>query len=99
MSCWVADNRLLARSPSPERQSRSTHSNFMPDIGLEPVEGQDHTAMAVCDALQTVGISIGETQQFIIALQQRGDRARSDDHLALTQGVMNLGDAAAVRIA
>jgi hypothetical protein len=41
----------------------------------------------------------GATEQFIVPRQERGDAARGDQQLALTPAVMNLGDAAVVRVA
>ena len=54
--------------------------------------------MAVCNALQAVGVIEGEAAQCILALQEIRASARRNHALALTQGMMNLGDAAVVRV-
>ena len=71
----------------------------MADIGLEAIEGQDDATSDLCDALEAGRVLQREGDQFVVTLQEIGDRPWSHRHAAFAQGLMNFGDTAVVAIA
>jgi hypothetical protein len=52
--------------------------DFLADVRLEPIEGEDDTALRLRQAPQPCRVLEGECDQFIIALQEMGDRPERD---------------------
>ena len=71
----------------------------MADIRLQAVDGQDDAALRAQQRPQPLGIGGGQGPQLIVAVQQVGDGAPSDDDPAAGQLAVDLGDAAVFGIA
>jgi hypothetical protein len=69
------------------------------DVGLQAINGQDDAALRAQQRLQPLGVGAGQRPQFVIAVQQVGDRADSDDESAAGQFAVDLGDAAVLGVA
>ena len=68
--------------------------DLVTDVGLQSVDGQDDTALIAQQWLQALGVGTGQRPEFVIAVQEVGDRALSDDQPAAGQLAVDLGDAA-----
>lgn len=73
--------------------------DFMAHVGLQAVEGHEDPALGRGDAVETIGILEGEAEQFIITLQEVGDCTLGHRDPVVDQGLMDLRDAAVLRIA
>ncbi len=71
----------------------------MADIGLEAIEGQDDATSDLCDALEAGRVLQREGYQFVVTLQEIGDRPWGHSHTAFEQGLMDFWDTAVVAIA
>ena len=71
----------------------------MADIGLEAIEGQDNATADLGDTVEARRILQREGDQFVVTLQEIGDRPGGHRHAAFAQGLMNCGDTAVVAIA
>jgi hypothetical protein len=71
----------------------------MADVGLEAIQGQDDLPLGWGDTLQAGGISEGEGEQCVVALEQRRDRPLGDRHSAVAQVRMDCGQTTVLRIA
>lgn len=59
--------------------------DFLAHIGLEAIEGQDTTPLRLRQAPQPCRGLEGESDQFVIALQEMGDRPGRDSHTTRDQ--------------
>jgi hypothetical protein len=66
---------------------------------LEPIEGEDDTALRLSQAPQTCRVLEGESDQFVIAFQEIGDRPGRDSHTTLDQRLMDSRNTVVVDIA
>jgi site-specific DNA recombinase len=73
--------------------------HLVADIGLQPVDGQDHPAGRGGDPPQPLGVRQRERQQFVVAVQQIADAARADRYAATDQLGVDLRDAAMLGVA
>jgi hypothetical protein len=73
--------------------------DFMADIGLQAIQGQDDAAVGLGDASETLGVLEREAEQCIIALQEVGDGPWGHSDPVVDQGLMDCGDAAVLGIA
>ena len=71
----------------------------MADIRLEPIKGEDDTALRLRQAPQTGRVLEGERDQFIIALQEIGDRPGRDRQTTRDQRLMESRHTVVVGIA
>jgi len=71
----------------------------MADIGLEAIESQDNATADLGDALEAGRILQREGDQFVVTLQEIGDRPWGHRHAAFAQGQMDFWDTAVVAIA
>ena len=62
--------------------------DFLPDVRLEPIEGEEDTALRLSQAPQPCRVVEGEHDQFVIALQEMEDRPGRDRHTTLDQRLM-----------
>jgi len=70
---------------------------LMADVRLEAIQCQEDPALDLGDALQASGISEGEGEQFVVALEQRRDRPRGDGHPAVAHVLMDFGQTTVLR--
>ena len=73
--------------------------DFVADIGLQAVDGQDDAALRAEQRLQPPGIGRGQGPQLIVAVQQVGDGALGEDDPPAGEFAVDLGDAAVLGIA
>ena len=66
----------------------------MTDVGLQPVDGQDHAARGGRHAPEPLGVGEREGEQLIVAVQQVGDGAEAGRYATADQLGMDLGDTA-----
>jgi hypothetical protein len=66
---------------------------------LEAIEGQYDTPLRLRQAPQTCRVLEGERDQFVIALQEIGDRPGRDSHATLDQHLMDSWNTVVVGIA
>src|SRR6516165_8747478 len=66
----------------------------MTDVGLQPVEGQDDATLLAQQGSQPLGVGRGQRPEFVVTVQEVGDRALRDDQAAAGQLLVDLGDAA-----
>jgi hypothetical protein len=66
----------------------------MTDVGLQAVDRQDDATLRAQQGTEPLGVSGGQCPEFVVAVQEVGDRALSDDQAAAGQVVVDLGDAA-----
>ena len=71
----------------------------MADIGLQSVDGQDDAALVAQQGLQPLGVGGRQGPELVVAVQEVGDGALSDDQAAAGQFPMDLGDAAVLGVA
>jgi hypothetical protein len=71
----------------------------MADVRLEAIQGQDDPTLGLGDALQAGGISEGEGEQFVVALEQMRDRPRGNGYSAVAQVLMDFGQTTVLRMA
>src|ERR671929_361600 len=71
----------------------------MADIGLQPIQGQEHPALASQNGSQPLIVAQRHGQQLLVALQQVGDAALADHHAPLAQGAVDLRHAAVLAMA
>jgi hypothetical protein len=71
----------------------------MADIGLETIEGQDDATADLGDALEAGRVLQREGDQFVVTLQEIGDRPWGHRHAACAQSLMDFWDTAVVAIA
>ena len=63
------------------------------------IQGQDDPALGLGDALQAGSISQGESEQFVVALEQMHDRPWGDGHPAVAQVLMDFRQTPVLRLA
>ena len=73
--------------------------DFVADVGLQAVDGQDDAALRAEQRLQPLGIGRGQCPQFIVAVQEVGDGALGDDDRSAGELAVDLGDTAVLGIA
>jgi hypothetical protein len=73
--------------------------DFMADLGLETIEGQDDATTDLGDTVEARRVLQREGDQFIVTLQEIRDRPWGHCHVALDQGLMDFWDTAVVAIA
>jgi hypothetical protein len=73
--------------------------DFMADVGLEAIEGQDDAASGLREALEAERILEREGHQCVITLQEIGDRPWSYGHAALNEGLRDVRDTPMVAVA
>jgi hypothetical protein len=66
----------------------------MADIGLEAIEGQDDATADLGDTVEARRVLQREGDQFVITLQEIGDRPGSHRHTAFAHGLMDFWDTA-----
>jgi hypothetical protein len=71
----------------------------MADIGLEAIEGQDDAPADLGDAVEAGRVLQREGDQFVVTLQEIGDRPWGHSHAAFAQGLIDFWDTAVVAIA
>src|ERR687886_1375735 len=71
----------------------------MADIRLQPVQCQEHPALASQNGSQPLIVAQRHGQQLLVALQQVGDAALADHHAPLAQGAVDLRHAAVLAMA
>ena len=71
----------------------------MADIGLQPIDGQDDATLVAQQRSQPLGVGRGQRPELVVAVQEVGDRALSDDQTAAGQFPVDLGDAAVLGMA
>ena len=71
----------------------------MADVGLQSVDGQDDAALLAQQRPQPLGVGGGQGPEFVVAVQEVGDRALGDDQAAAGQLAVDLGDAAVLGMA
>ena len=71
----------------------------MADVGLEAIEGQDDAPAGLREALEAEGIVQREGHQFVIPLQEMGDRPWGHCHAVLDQGLMDFRDTPVMAVA
>src|ERR671926_1383456 len=71
----------------------------MADIRLQPIQGQEHPALASQNGPQPLIVAQRHGQQLLVALQQVGDAALADHHAPLAQGAVDLRHAAVLAMA
>jgi len=65
--------------------------DFMADVGLEAIEGQDDATSGLREALEAESILQREGHQFVVTLQEIGDRPGGYGHTALDQHLIDFG--------
>jgi len=73
--------------------------DFMAHVGLEAIERQDDVTSGLRKALQAERILQREGHQFVITLQEMGDRPWGYGHAALDQRLMDFRDTPVVTVA
>ena len=73
--------------------------DFVADIGLHPIDGQDDATLVAQQRSQPLGVGRGQGPELVVAVQEVGDRALSDDQTAAGQLAMDLGDATVLGMA
>ncbi len=71
----------------------------MADVGLQAVDGQDDAALRGQQPAQAAGVGQGDGQQFVVALQEVGDRPLGDGQAPGDQVLVDLGDGAVLGVA
>jgi hypothetical protein len=71
----------------------------MAHVGLQAVDGQDHSLLPVRDPAQVLGIGGGQRAEFIVTVKQVGDGAFGNDHTATLEFVPDLRHAPVFRVA
>ena len=71
----------------------------MADIRLEAIKGQDDATADLGDTVEARRVLQREGDQFVITLQEIGDRPGGQRHTAVAQGLMDFWDTAVVAIA
>jgi hypothetical protein len=71
----------------------------MADIGLEAIEGQDDATADLGDTVEARRVLQREGDQFVIPLQEIGNRPGGHRHAAFAQGLMDVWDTAVMAIA
>ena len=71
----------------------------MADIGLQSIDGQDGAMLVAQQRFEALGVGRGQGPELVVAVQEVGDRALSDDQTAAGQFPMDLGDAAVLGMA
>src|SRR5918911_236108 len=71
----------------------------MANIRLQPIQGQEHPALASQNGSQPLIVAQRHGQQLLVALQQVGDTALADHHAPLAQGAVDLRHAAVLAMA
>jgi hypothetical protein len=66
----------------------------MTDVGLQPIDGRDDATLLAQQGPQPLGVGRGQRPEFVVAVQEVGDRALRDDQAAAGQLLVDLGDAA-----
>ena len=72
--------------------------DFVADIGLQAVDGQDDAALRAEQRLQPPGIGRGQSPQLIVAVQEVGDGALGEDDPPAGEFAVDLGDTAVLGI-
>src|SRR3954452_16334648 len=66
----------------------------MTDVGLQSVDRQDDATLLAQQGAEPLGVSGGQRPELVVAVQEVGDRALSNDQTAAAQVLVDLGDAA-----
>jgi len=73
--------------------------DFMPDSGLETIDGQHDLPLGRGEALEAGGVGERQSQQFVVSLQEVQHGSGGDDDAATLQLVMDLGHTPVLSIA
>jgi hypothetical protein len=73
--------------------------HFVTDIRLEAIQRQDNAPTGFGNVLKPGRIREGQAHQFVVPLQQIGNGAGGNNDPAVSQVLVNFGDAAVLRIA
>ena len=92
----VEDSKLLASRISPLIQVAEHPEDLVADVGLEAVDGQDHPAGRRRSPAGGVRVGAATGQEFIVTVQEIGDGAEAEGHVAAGEFGMDLGDAPAL---
>lgn len=71
----------------------------MADLGLNTIEGQDNTALGLCEGMELGGIAQREGHELFIPCDEMVHRARCDDNTTVHQLLVNVGNTAVLGIA
>ena len=99
MVASVALNRLRASRISPERHIAQHPQHLMPDIRLQPIQGQDDLPLRLQPGAQPVAVCQAQRHHLLVAPQLLGHRALGDRHPPRHQVLMDLRHAAVLAIA
>ena len=100
-ACWTSV-RIAARSSWVRRQQTTGQESFpretvpkdpehlMADIGLQAIKRQDDPALDLGKPLEAGRVRQREREQFVVAFEQMGDRARGDSDATVEQVLMHL---------
>ncbi len=72
--------------------------DLVTDVGLQSIDGQDDATLLAQQGSQPLGVGCGQRPEFVVAVQEVGDRALRNDQAAAGQPLVDLGDAAVLGI-
>jgi len=73
--------------------------DLVADVGLQAIDGQDDATLLAQQRSQALGVSTGRRPEFVVAVQEVGDRALGDGQPAAGQLAVDLGEAAVLGMA
>jgi hypothetical protein len=97
-SSWVEDRKAPGQEDLAREAVTEHPEDLGADVGLQPVDGQDHAAGGGRHPPEPPGVRQGPGEQFVVAVQEVGDGAEAEGHAAAGEFGMDLGDAAVLGV-